>query len=101
MGEAILIILSCVFQIKQTPVANRLKVQRDMLSALQFPPVFQLPLDPRLQVCGLKSKFCWKNKVLNVLIFFFFPKLKNASTWTQRRSQCGLCLTMLRRWATR
>lgn len=69
-------ILSCVFQIKQTPVANRLKVQRDMLSALQFPPVFQLPLDPRLQVCGLKSKFCWKNKVLNVLIFFFFPQVE-------------------------
>jgi phosphatidylinositol-4,5-bisphosphate 3-kinase len=52
----VLFFSNILFIFKQaTPVATRLKVQRDMLAALQFPPVFQLPLDPRLQVCGLKS----------------------------------------------
>jgi hypothetical protein len=54
--KAMDLLVDVAVKIKATPVANRLKVQRDMLSALQFPPVFQLPLDPRLQVCGLKSE---------------------------------------------
>jgi hypothetical protein len=70
--KAMDLLVEVAVKIKLIPSATRLKAQREMLAALQFPPVFQLPLDPRLQVSGLrieKCKFMDSKKVPMWLVF--------------------------------
>merc|ERR1711991_1206696 len=71
-------LIDVAVKIKEIPSAGRLKAQREMLAKLRLPPVFQQPLDPRLQVAGLrgeKCKFMDSKKVPMWLVFDNAEKL--------------------------
>ncbi len=81
--KAMDLLVDVAVKIKSIPAASRLKAQREMLAALQFPAVFQLPLDPRLQVSGLrieKCKFMDSKKVPMWLVFNNAEPLGDAVT---------------------
>jgi phosphatidylinositol-4,5-bisphosphate 3-kinase len=44
--------------IKTIPSEKRLQVLRDALKEVEFPERFQLPLDPRMECCGLNVEKC-------------------------------------------
>ncbi len=52
------LLIDVALKIKKIPMATRLQAMQDMLRQVKLPRIFQLPLDPRLEVRGLRIEKC-------------------------------------------